>query len=409
MKKLLAAVLACFIVFAGARADDVAGSDFAPDYDAWAVQVRGDLEAFGAGVDRAAPAGGFVPLEAKAGKFFMSALSDVSRAIYSLLLPFLNIFVVSLFALWLLMESWQMMKDGGGGAWDLVERIVKKIALIGIWIWVMNHDPMELFMLIASPVVAAGTAVSNTIMDGASEIAGADVPDTCAAIREYVGADASMLIPPGMAADLLCVPTRVAVYFYGFVSTGFKLMIAGIGGSGLTFLFGLVFVILFIYNIWKFMLAALGVIVDLFFVLMFLPFTAVAECFKNKSDTKYGGVFRPVFDGFAGFAGGNSLSSQFLKFINAAIYFVVLSLVSSICVIILADADPGSSNDAMGVLVMGCLVAYLIGKTDELAASVSGGIDAGLGNEIGRNLVGAGSSAAKWGAKQVKTIAGFFK
>ncbi|MDR1027733.1 MAG: hypothetical protein LBL46_04940 [Rickettsiales bacterium] len=346
---------------------------------------------------------GYVPVEAKAGKFFMESLSFVAASVYESLIPFLNVFVIALFAFWILMESWQMMTTGGD-TFDLMKRIVMKGAGVAVWMWVLNHNPSEMFMWIAGPVISIGTGAAELIMQSTAKIAGADLPDTCTAIRDWIaaGGDVKMLVSPTQAADLLCLPTMAGAFFITAVKSGFDWMIAGLGHSGVEFLMGLIFVILFIYNIWKFALAALGVIVDLFFVLMFLPFTAIKECFKGG--TTYKGMWAPIWDAFVGLVGGEELGKQFQKFVSAAIYFAALSVVCAIAVILMAGVNPAFGGDAISVLIVGCMSAYLIGKADDLAKKMGGGIDNSFGDEIAANAKNIWGGAVDFGKRVVKII-----
>jgi hypothetical protein len=398
------------LVVPQAWAEDIAPA--VPDYNLAVSQIKADIGSFGAALKGNFDARGqilpdFVPIEARVGRFFMSALSDVSRAVYSGLLPFLNILVAVLFGFWILMETWQMMRSDKPDAWDLAMRIVKRGAVIVVWMWILNNDPADIFMWLMAPVISIGTAAAGLIMDAAVKIVGVSLPDTCAAIHSWLDGGADIILGGQYAADLLCVPTRAAAYFYTFVLAGTHWMGQGLGpgGSGLTFLMGIVFVCLFVYNIWKFALSALGVVADLFFVLLFMPFTAVKECFAG--DTKYDGIFRPVWDRMAGLISGASLSAQFTKFIGAVIYFIVLAIVSAICVILLAGVGPMEGGGLMDILITGCLVAYLMGKIDELAGKLGGKIDASFGDSIGgaiksaaKGLVDAGKKVAKLFAKK---------
>jgi len=181
------------------------------------------------------------------------------------------------------------------------------------------------------------------------------------------------------------------------------------------FLLGLIFVFVFIYNIWKFALTALGVITDLFLVLLFMPFTIVSECFPEK-DTKYSGVFKPIWDNLAGIVKRVALKDQIQKFVSAMIYFIVLSIVSTICVILLSDSNlfvyrsAGSGNlDAITILIIGCLVAYLMNRSEEIAKKMEATIDSSAGETIGTMIVNAGKGLYNRGKQIVGVIGGAMK
>ncbi|MDR3208876.1 MAG: hypothetical protein LBT45_03440 [Rickettsiales bacterium] len=404
MKRLLL-VLILFFPFARiAAADDEVFKISEDAYKSMTERMSGHIDKFGASIRDNFGTDGqlvadFVPVEARVGGFFISALSSVARAVYKIFVPFLNALVLALFAFWIFMESWQMMK-GDNNYWNLAERVVKKGALIVVWLWILNNDPAELFMWLMSPIITVGNGMADLIFSGTAKIVGAKLPDTCAAIHDWLDAGSSLLIPGPEAADLLCMPVRAAGFFYTNVAAGLGWMAQGLGRNGLMFLMGLVFVLLFMYNIWKFAISALGVVVDLFFVLMFLPFTAVKECFANK-DMKYNGIFAPVFNEFVGFVKDAGIAEQAMKFVRAMIYFVVLSLVSAICMVLMSGAE----GDFMSILICGCITAYLLGKTGALAEKLGGKIDDEIGSQIAGVVQGVGKNVLKWGENAAKIIA----
>mgnify|MGYP000077970950 FL=1 len=215
-----------------------------------------------------------------------------------------------------------------------------------------------------------------------------------------------MTIDANAAADMLCVPTRLSGFFYTAVVAGFKWMLAGIGHSMFTFVVGLTFVVLFVYLGFKFAFMALGVIADLFLAVFMLPFTAVVE---TVGKTSYKGIAGTIYNGFLGLFKVESLQSQIMRFINAAIYFVSLSIVIAVCGALLAgavDADlathvPSINNSNFFVtLLTAMLVAYLANRADEIAKKIGGSIDASMGDKIkqdGKKLLNnVTDTATKW-------------
>ncbi|MDR0741163.1 MAG: hypothetical protein LBF28_00105 [Rickettsiales bacterium] len=349
----------------------------------------------------------YVPVEAKVGRAFIGALSLISDILERSLVRFMTIFIIILFAFWLMFEAYQVIR-GEKQAQALWEDIVKRIVVITIWILIIEQGPAQLFMWIMGPVISIGTYLSDLILNSVASAANASLPDTCAAIHKYIAAAHTNLavINSEQAANLLCVPTRLSGFFYTAVAAGWKWMLAGIGHSAFTFLAGAVFVVIFIYNIWKFALMALGVIADLFLILFMLPFTALHQTVGGASAgggmfgapldafgggvsgaTSYKGYAGQIFNGFLKLFETESLSAQIQKFIQAAIYFVSLSIVISLCAAILsgvvdanlAAAVPGLENDGfMIILIVGCLVAYLANKAGDIAKDFGGSIGNGL-------------------------------
>ena len=236
--------------------------------------------------------------------------------------------------------------------------------------------------------------MSDLILNAVAQTAGATLPDTCAAIRDYAAAHISpdAIIDANAAADIMCVPTRLSGFFYTAVAAGWKWMLAGIGHSMFTFIIGVAFIIIFLINIWKFALMALGVIADLFLAIFMLPFTAIAE---TVGKTSYTGIAGTIFNGLLGLFKTENLSAQITRFINAAIYFVSLSIVVALCAAILsgvvdtnlAAQVPTIDNEGfMITLLIGCLVAYLADKAMKIAKDLGGSIDDSLGQQFGKDI-----------------------
>ncbi len=335
----------------------------------------------------------YVPIEAKVGLAFINAMTLIGRVLDNSLVRFATIFIAVAFLFWMAFEAYQMI-IGQTDVKKSIEGIVKKGFTIAIWVFVIEYGPAQTFMLVAGPIITVGTYMSDLILNAVATTAGASLPDTCAAIRNYAAANISpdAVIDGAAAADLMCVPTRLSGFFYTAVAAGWKWMLAGIGHSMFTFLMGLVFIVIFLINIWKFALMALGVIADLFLAIFMLPFTAIAE---TVGKTSYKGIVGTIFNGFLGLFKTESLGTQIARFINAAIYFVSLSIVVGICAAILSgvvDADlaaqvPSIDNDGfMITLIVGCLVAYLADKTLKIAKDLGGSVDDSLGQQFGKDI-----------------------
>lgn len=328
-----------------------------------------------------------VPVEAKVGRAFIGAMSLVGDVLERSLVRFVSVFIIVMFIFWIMFEAYQMMK-ATSKARELVEDIIKKAILIAVWIWIIEMGPAQLFMWLMGPIISVGTYMSDLILNSITTTAGAALPDTCAAIHQYVAQThtGNMLLDASQTADLLCVPTRLSGFFYTAVAAGWQWMVAGIGNSALTFIAGVVFVVIFIYNIWKFALMALGVIADLFLGILMLPFTAISETVGQNKLT-YDGYAGQIYNGFMGLFKTESLQSQIQRFINAMLYFVSLSIVIALCAAILsgvvdtnlASSVPTIENDGfMITLIVGCLVAYLANKAGDIAKGLGGSIGNGL-------------------------------
>ncbi len=405
--KFLAIIVLCIGALSARAASNVPMGDVG-DYGTWATehnralvtqQMSSDFENFAPTKQLVKD---YVPIEAKVGLAFMNALSLIGEVLDNSLVRFVIIFMVVAFLFWTAFETYKMMTDGKGKTMDLAETIVKKGVVLAIWILILSAGPGKLFMWIMGPVITVGTYMADMILGAVSATVGLELPDTCAAIREYAAAHTSsrMLIDASAAADMLCVPTRLSGFCYTAIAAGWEWIKAGIGHSALTFIVGVVFVIVFAINMWKFALMALSVIADLFLVVLMLPFTAIAE---TTAKTSYKGIAGTIFNGFLGLFKAQKLDAQITKFINAAIYFVSLSMVIALCTALLAgtintnltDAVPTiETGNAMVTLLTGLLVGYLASQSGKIASDYLGGsVDESFGKRVGGDIKNLWNSA----------------
>ena len=390
--------------------------------------MRTDFDAFGAPIQEAAGkalVGEYVPIEAKIGRALIGGMSMIGDVLYRSLYPFIRILMLVLFAFWVFMEGYNLIKTGGAGTKDDKGKtsggdamkvgfsIVKKAMWVLIWFILLSNDPAKIFMWVMSPIITLGTTMSNLILNAVANAAHANLPDTCHAIQTYMSAHpiSENIINTSSAADMLCVPTRLSGFFYTAVAAGFKWMGAGIGHSAMTFAVGAVFVVIFIYNIWKFAIQAIGIIASLFLAVLLLPFTAVVETFGDG--TTYKGPFGEFFTMFANMFGKTRLNAQMMTFVNATIYFIVLSVVAAIGMAILAQTVQTDFSAAMPLLtttdgwivtlIAGCLVAYLAGQAGTIAKDIGVTLDKSgmdfakkVGDDVSKAWKNTTTSAKSW-------------
>ncbi|MCL2018010.1 MAG: hypothetical protein FWG80_04560 [Alphaproteobacteria bacterium] len=379
----------------------------------------------------------FVPIEARIGRAVIGAFSAIGKAIDRSLFGFITILIIVLFAFWIMMESYQVIKGDGKNVGD-VKKLGLEIVRKGLWITIcfilLSKNPAELFMWIMSPAITIGTYISDMILNAVTSAANVSLPDTCETIHEYMKQYPIRHAPisPEHTANLLCVPTRLTGFFYTCVSAGLKWMAAGInvpvglgvgmtaglavsaivsptaglttaavvstvtgvtsGGSAMTFFAGLAFVILFLYNIWKFAIQAIGVIARMFIIIIMLPFTALVECFDGS--TNYKGPVAKIFESFAGMFKAVKLENQIKEFLNAIIYFIVLSIIAAIGLALLspvisadlAETPTVQSSGFMIAIITGLLVMHLVNKAVDLAKDLGGSIDAKFGEQVEKDI-----------------------
>lgn len=353
----------------------------------------------------------YVPIEAKVGIALINALSMIADILDSSLVRFAIIFMILAYIFWVMFEAYNMMTKGSS-ALDLTVDLIKKGAVIAIWSIILVQGPAQVFMWVMGPIISVATYMSDLILGAVTNASGAALPDTCIAIRDYAATHTSpgALIDANAVANMLCVPTRLSGFFVTAVAAGWKWMLAGIGHSAFTMLVGAIFIVIFIYNAFKFALMGLGVIMDLFLGVLMLPFTAIAETIKQ---TSYKGIVGDIFNGFLGLFKPEALSKQIMRFINAAIYFVSLSIVVALCAALLSwtvDANlaseiPSIENTGfMVTLLTGALVAYLANRADSIAKDLGGSIDDSFGKKFGDDAKKLWDKTIGYGKTVVDTI-----
>ena len=344
----------------------------------------------------------FLPPEARIGRALIGGLNRIAVVINNSLAGFVSVLLLVLFAFWMMMETYHVMMTGGDMK-KLAYEIVRKGMWISIWFIILNSNPTELFLLAATPVIRAGTFMSDAILGAVTAAGGVPLHDTCGAIHEYMAANPipGMLVNSEVAADMLCMPTRLSGFFWTCIAAGIRFMAGSAAisvipgfraGGAIMFVIGAVFLWIFLINVWKFAVKALGVVTSLFLALMFLPFTAIAECFDGgKTSLKDQGLLSTFFGMLAKMLGGDKfrLWGQFMIFVNAAIYFVVLSIVAAIGLAIINVVVPrGVAVTALGLdglamlVVAGLLVSHLANKADDIAKDLGGTIDDEFGKQI---------------------------
>ena len=344
----------------------------------------------------------FVPVEAKLGLVFMQALSSIDYVLQISLIRFTIMFLFVMYAFWIGLEAYKMIRESSDYKKVLYDIFIKGFT-IAAWVIILNYGPAKLFSLLISPILSLGVYLSDFILDAVAQTYNVTIPDTCATIHQYVDANAGakLLVPADTAANIMCLPARLSVYFYHATASAFEWMINGFGHSATMVIVGLVCAVMFIGCIFKYAFMTLGVVADLFLSLLMLPFTAIAESMPTSKESNYAGQ---IFSGILKIFNTQKLSSIISKFINAAIYFVSLAVVIAICAALLTNIVSISGSNqytvgsAMTTILCGALVFYLAGKAENLAKDIGGSID----NSFGKQL--EGDTKTLWG--NIKSVGG---
>lgn len=357
--------------------------------DKFITQLTDDVEQF-QGEFQSELVRDYVPIEAKVGLAFINALSFVSDMLDSSLVRFVILFMFIAFAFWIIFETYNMMQSGQGNIQKHLTEIVKKGTMIAVWVIILRFGPAKIFMWVMGPIVSVGTYVSDLILGAVAESAGADLPNTCAAIHEYAETHIAShnIVDAGAAADMLCVPTRMSGFCYTAIAAGWKWITSGIGTSAFSVLGGIVFIYIFIKLAWKFAFMALSVIADLFLGVMMLPFTALTQ---TVGGTSYKGMAGNIFNQFLGIFKAESLDAQIERFVQSALYFVSLSIVVAFCAAMMSgviDTDlsarvpnlnPGGFIETLLVVA---LTWWLANRGMEIAGNMGGKITTTVGDQM---------------------------
>ena len=119
-----------------------------------------------------------------------------------------------------------------------------------------------------------------------------------------------------------------------------------------------------------------------------LPFTALAETIGK---TSYKGIAGDIFNGFMGIFKAESLQSQISRFINAALHFIVLSVVIAICAALLGgivdfgavDELPDFNSPGFFVTILVVAITmYLAKNAMKFATDLGGAIDTKMGDTL---------------------------
>lgn len=350
------------------------------------TSLSGDAESFQQTFQTNLHSSEFVPVEVKLGLIFMKALSSIDYVLQISLVRFVIWFLFIMYAFWIALEAYRMIRESSDYKTVLYDVFIKGLT-IAVWVIVLEIGPAKLFTMIISPIMSLGVYLSDFILGAVAQTYNVTIPDTCATIHQYVDTHNStqMLINADAAANIMCLPARLSVYFYHATASAFEWMINGFGHSATMVIVGLVCAIMFIGCIFKYAFMTLGVVADLFLTLLMLPFTAIAESMPGSKETNYAGQ---IFSGLLKVFNTKKLSDVISVFINATIYFVSLAIVIAICAALLTNIVSINSvntytvGSAMTVILCGALVFYLGGKADELAKQIGGKINNSFGKQL---------------------------
>lgn len=411
---ILITLMCCGGVYANAtsnvNADETPGFVLGDveEYGSWATPSNRELviDAINTEIDNFAPqeqlVDDFVPIEARIGIAFINAMSHVANILDSSLGRFAFYFIIIMYIFWIMGEGYNNIQTG----WDvkkLAKDLIIKTLKVIFWLTVLIYGPVELFLLVITPIVTIGSYTADAILNAVANVVNIQLPDTCTAIHLHAAEkmSTSAIISADAAADIICLPTRLSGFFASGVALGWQCIKQSIGNSFALFILGLVFIWLFISNAWKFLFMAFGVIADLILAMIMLPFTAIAE---TVSKTSYKGIAGNIYNGFTDLFKAESLKEQINRVISATIYFLVLSVVIAVCAALMSGVINLNDNSLVAniensnfipLLITGCLVYHLASKADEIAKEWGGSVRDEYGAKMRESIKGWGKGAWK--------------
>ena len=405
LSKLTIAVVALFLatpVHAGLitkglialGAAEILGITDIGDYGDWATEnnreilignTQADFEHFATNTKMVDD---YVPIEAKFGLAFMNAFSHIANILHKSLIPFIIGFIGLAFIIWTMFEAYMIITARKPTQETFVE-IFKRGGITAIWILVLTENPAKLFVYAMTPILQVGTMITDGLLNATANIINYSLPDTCASIKTYVADNIvnNNLLDQVSAAEIMCLPTRLSAFCQTGVAAGWEWMWASLGDSVFGFLCGLAFVCGFLYMGWKFAFMAFGIIADLFIALIMLPFTAVTESVGKVS---FPGIAGNIYNAFIGLFKSESLQAQIMRFINAALYFLVMSVIIAICASLMSTFDESTFTEIPDMdsastwikITSAALCWWLASNADKIAQEFGGAIDTSLGNEL---------------------------
>ena len=348
--------------------------------------ITNDANSFTASFESHMQNTNFVPVEVKLGLMFMRALSAIDYVLQLSLVRFVIMFLFIMYAFWIALEAYKMIREAADYK-TVLYNIFKQGITIAIWVMVLNYGPAKIFSMLVSPILAFGTYLSDIILDSVAQSYSVQIPNTCAAIHDYVAANntGKLLIDPDTAANIMCLPGRLSVFFWNAILASWHWIVYGFGHSLTAVFAGIVCIVMFFKCILKYAFMTLGVVADLFFTLLMLPFTAIAEAMPSTSEKNYAGQ---IFSGFLKIFNTKKLSGVITTFINATLYFVSLSLVIALCaalltnIISISSINQYSIGSVMTTVLAGYIVFYFADKTDEWIEKIGGSIDNSFGTQL---------------------------
>ena len=354
------------------------------------TKIKEDFTKFQGNFEEEVNSKDFVPIEVKIGLDFMEALSMLDDVLQKSLVRFVIMFLFIIYAFWVGINAYQMIRDSTDYKTVLYD-IFKQGLIIAFWVLILNYGAIETFSTIIDPILSLGTTFSDFILNSVANTYKAEIPNTCATIKNFVAtnADSKLLLEPETAANIMCLPARLSMFFYHAVNLGFKWMGSGFGTNPAAIFVGAVAVVIFIKCIFKYAFMTLGIATDLFLKLLMLPFTALAEALPSSAEKSYIGQ---IFNGFLKVFHTQKLSAVIAAFINTAIYFISLSIIIAICAALLSSItfnnfeNDFSLGTAMVTILTGALVLHLINRTDELTKQIGGSINNSFGEDMQKSI-----------------------
>ncbi|MDR0448902.1 MAG: hypothetical protein LBG89_00365 [Rickettsiales bacterium] len=335
-----------------------------------------------------------IPLDIRASMFVIEGLSTIAMIVYKNLLDVMIWLLVVFFAFWFGLEAWSVMETKTPIG-DAAKKIVKKAAIISVAIFVLNTNPAEWFMMFLGAAAHVGNYAADLFLGAAT---GMGVAQTCGDTLAYVALHGGSFgfLGPENVANVICMTGRITEFFWTGLSESLALIKSGIGSNVAFSVMGVAGAALFLWCVVRFAILTLGVVVDMTLMLMFLPFAAFKESFKDGWP-KDAGAAGAMIEKIANAFGGDDISGQIRKFVQVIIYVIAISIVASICYLLMKGVAQQNGNNFIYLALGGAVCAYMISQTEKIAEMMGGVVDREWAGEIRKNLESLATAAQKYG------------
>ncbi|MCL2629882.1 MAG: hypothetical protein FWD33_04350 [Alphaproteobacteria bacterium] len=349
---------------------------------------------------------GGITLDIRAAVIIVQGLSTVAQLVYGVLLDVIIWLIWIFFAFWMTLLAWSVINTKTT-AREAAEKIAIKALLILAVVFFLSNNPAEWFMLFMGAISRVGNYAADLFLLSATK---AGIGQSCYDVQLFVINNLQHYGFLGVESisNIICLTGRINSFFPNAILESLSMVKSNIGLSPALAVVGVIGAITFIYCTVKFTLMTLGIVMDTVLMLMFLPFVAFKECFKDgfDTDTPVGKILDQIANGF----GGEDLNTQIQKMIQIVLRIIALALVAAICYLIMQGIYQGLGDTGfMSKLLAGGICVYIISQTESITDMLTGRVDDEWTKAITKTAKTLADGGKTLYGNSVKTIKSVFK